>query len=103
MAIAFASDRLVNGTFELASSGTFSRTELASLMSRHAGRDIAAIDVEPAIALKGMPSGPMRDGLTAMFGAYTAYGFHGGNNLVLTSILGRPPRTLDAFFAELAH
>ena len=38
-----------------------------------------------------------------MFEAYTAHGFHGGNNLVLTSILGRPPRTLDAFFAELAQ
>ncbi len=102
-AIAFATDRLVNGTFELASGGTFSRMELASLMSRHAGREVAAVDVEPAIALHGMPDGPMRDGLMAMFGAYTAHGFHGGNNLVLTSILGRPPRTLDAFFAELAH
>jgi uncharacterized protein YbjT (DUF2867 family) len=102
-AIAFASDRLVNGTFELASGGTFTRAELASLMSRHAGREVAAIDVEPDVALKGMPSGPMRDGLMAMFGAYTAHGFHGGNNLVLTSILGRQPRTLDAYFAELAH
>jgi uncharacterized protein YbjT (DUF2867 family) len=102
-AIAFASDNLVDGMFELASGGMFSRTELASLMSRHAGREVAAVDVEPDIALDGMPDGPMRAGLTAMFAAYTAHGFHGGNDLVLTGILGRPPRTLDAFFAELAH
>lgn len=101
-AIAFASDRLVNGTFELAAGGMISRTELASLMSRHAGRDVAAVDLEPDVALSGMPAGPMREGLEAMFDAYTRHGFHGGNNLVLTSILGHPPRTLDDFFAELA-
>ncbi len=101
-AIAFASDELVNGTFELAAGGMVTRTELASLMSRHAGRDVAAVDVEPDVALHGMPDGAMREGLAAMFSAYTAHGFHGGNNLALTSILGRAPRTLDAFFAELA-
>jgi uncharacterized protein YbjT (DUF2867 family) len=102
-AIAFTSDELVNGTFELAAGGMFTRTELATIMSRHAGRDVTAVDIDPDVALDGMPDGPMREGLTAMFDAYTAHGFHGGNNLVLTSILGRPPRTLDAFFAELAH
>ena len=102
-AIAFASGELVNGTFELAADGMVTRTELAALMSHHAGREVAAVDVEPEIALNGMPEGPMRQGLTAMFDAYTAHGFHGGNNLVLSSILGRPPRTLDAFFAELAR
>jgi uncharacterized protein YbjT (DUF2867 family) len=102
-AVAFATDELLNGTFELAAGGMVTRTELAALMSRHAGRDVVAVDVEPDLALDGMPGGPMRDGLTAMFDAYTTHGFHGGNNLVLRSILGRAPRTLDAFFAELAH
>ncbi len=60
------------------------RTEIALLMSRHASREVAAVDVEPDIALDGMPDGPMRKGLTAMSGAYTADGFHGGNNLALT-------------------
>lgn len=50
-----------------------------------------------------MPAGAMRDGLTAMFADYTAYGFHGGNNLVLRTILGRAPRTLDNYLAELAE
>jgi hypothetical protein len=44
----------------------------------------------------------MRDGLQAMFGDYTAHGFHGGNNLVLRTILGRTPRTLDSYLRELA-
>jgi uncharacterized protein YbjT (DUF2867 family) len=102
-ATAFATEELVNGSFELAAGEMVTRTELAALMSRHAGREVRAVDVEPDFALDGMPGGPIREGLTAMFRAYTAFGFHGGNNLVLTSILGRPPRTLDAFFAELAH
>ncbi len=102
-ATAFASDTLVNGTFELAAGGMITRAELAKIMSRHARRDVSAVEVDPDIALADLPDGPMREGLTAMFAAYTTHGFHGGNNLVLTSILGRPPRTLDAFFAELAR
>ncbi len=102
-AIAFSSDDLVNGVFELASGGMITRTELAALMSHHAGRDVTAVDVQPEVALGNMPDGPMRKGLEAMFAAYTAHGFHGGNNLVLSKILGRPPRTLDEFFAELAQ
>jgi hypothetical protein len=71
-------------------------------MSRHAGRTIVAQDVEPDVALSGVPAGQMRDGLQAMFADYTAHGFHGGNNLVLRTILGRTPRTLDSYVAELA-
>lgn len=50
-----------------------------------------------------MPAGPMRDGLAAMFDDYTAHGFHGGSNLVLRTILGRAPRTLDSYLSELAE
>ena len=32
-----------------------------------------------------------------------AHGFHGGNNLTLCTVLGRAPRSLDDFFAELAR
>jgi hypothetical protein len=38
-----------------------------------------------------------------MYAAYDQYGFNGGNALVLRAILGREPRTLRQFFAELAH
>jgi hypothetical protein len=79
------------------------RTELAQIMTRHAGRDVTAVDLDPADALAGMPDGFQREGLTAMFADYTSHGFHGGNNLVLRSILGRAPRTLNDFFAELAR
>jgi hypothetical protein len=43
-----------------------------------------------------------RNGLSAMFADYTAHGFHGGNNLVLRTVLGRAPRAPDSFFGELA-
>jgi hypothetical protein len=38
-----------------------------------------------------------------MFADYTAHGFHGGNSLALCTIIGRTPRSLDDFFAELAR
>jgi uncharacterized protein YbjT (DUF2867 family) len=102
-AIAFATDDLVNGTFELAAGGTVTRTELAALMTWYAGREVVARDVDPGISLKDMPDGFEKDGLRAMFADYTAHGFHGGNNLTLRTILGRAPRSLDDFFAELAR
>ncbi len=102
-ATAFVSDDLVGGTFELAAGGMVSRSEIAEMMSRHAGRTVIAQDVAPDVALSGMPGGQMRDGLRAMFADYTAHGFHGGNSLVLRTILGHPPRTLDSFLGELAE
>ncbi len=101
-AIAFATDDLVGGTFELAAGGVVTRTEIAALMSRHSGRTVHAEDLDPEVALSQIPAGATRDGLRAMFADYSAYGFHGGNNLVLRTILERPPRTLDSYLAELA-
>ncbi|MEN3264811.1 NmrA family NAD(P)-binding protein, partial [Pseudonocardia sp.] len=99
---ALAHGELGGGTFELAAGGTVTRTEIAAMMSRHAGRTVVAQNVEPDVALAGMPAGEMHDGLAAMFGDYTAHGFHGGNNLVLRTILGRNPRTLEGYLSELA-
>ncbi len=101
-ATAFATDDLIGGTFELAAGGMLTRTEIAVLMSRIAGRPVVAVDIEPGVALAGLPPGAMREGLSAMFADYTSYGFHGGNNLVLRTILGRAPRTLGDYFVELA-
>ena len=101
-ATAFVGDDLIGGTFELAAGGMVTRSEIADLMSRHAGRPVVAQDVDPDVALSGLPAGQMRDGLQAMFADYTEHGFHGGNNLVLRTILGHAPRTLDNYFAELA-
>ncbi len=102
-AIAFSTGDLVNGTFELAAGGMVTRSELAALMSRYAGREVVAQDVDPSVALQGLPDGSLNDGLRAMFADYTAHGFHGGTSLALRTILGRTPRSLDDFFAELAR
>jgi hypothetical protein len=72
-------------------------------MSRYAGREVTARDVEPGDAVRQMPAGPMKDGLLAMFADYTAHGFRGGNSLALRTILGRAPRSLEDFFAELGR
>ena len=101
-AIAFATDDLVGGTFELAAGGMLTRIEIAAMMSPHAGRPVVARDIEPDMALVRLPAGEMRDGLSAMFADYTAHGFHGRNNLVVRSILARAPRTLDSYLGELA-
>ncbi len=71
-ALALAGDDLVDGAFELAAGGMLTRTEIAAMISRHAGRTVLAEDVDPDVALGGMPAGAMRDGLTAMFADYTA-------------------------------
>ena len=102
-ALAFSTDELLNGTFELAAGGMTTRCEIAALMTKYAGRQVTAQDVDPATALEDLSGGFERDGLTAMFADYTAHGFHGGNNLTLRAILGRSPRSLDDFFAELAR
>jgi uncharacterized protein YbjT (DUF2867 family) len=102
-AIAFTTDDLVRGTFELAAGGMVTRSEVAELISRHAGRQVVARDADPGTALADLPDGFMRDGLRAMFTDYSAHGFHGGNNLALRTILGRAPRSLDDYLAELAR
>lgn len=101
-ATAFAMDTLVDGTFELASPGRHTRTQVAAVFARYAGRPVKAVDMPPERAVGGMPAGFERDGLAAMFADYTTYGFHGGNDLVLRTILGRPARTVEDYVAELA-
>lgn len=98
---AFAGDDLVGGTFELAAGGTYTRAQIAAVMSHYADRPVEPVDVPPSRAVEGMPPGPQRDGLAAMFTDYDTHGFHGGNDLVLRTLLGRPPRTLEQFIAEL--
>jgi len=97
-ALAFGDERLSYGTFELAAGGMIDRTTLAELFSAASGIPITAQDV-PAGALP--PSLPA--GLRAMFAEYDRHGFHGGNSLVLASILGRAPRSLEDYVTELAH
>jgi hypothetical protein len=73
------------------------RVELAELMTAAAGREVAAVDLPPGSELP--PGQP--EGLGAMFDDYDRHGFHGGNPLVLRAILGREPRTVADYVAEL--
>lgn len=97
-AIAFTDERLSYGTFELAAGGMTSRIALAELMSSAAGTTITAEDLP-------RPSGSTPDqpaGVSGMLDAYDKHGFHGGNSLVLRTIVDHPPRSVADYVRELA-
>jgi uncharacterized protein YbjT (DUF2867 family) len=94
-AIALVEDRLLHGTFELCSEGELNRHDVAALISEIVGRPIRAERINPDAL--GDASTPMR----LMFEHYDKVGLV-GNPLTLRAILGREPRTLRAYFAELA-
>jgi len=97
-AIAFTSEQMSFGTFELAAPGMADRVRLAELMTAAAGRDVIAEDLPAGFTLP--PGQP--DGLGAMFAEYDRHGFHGGNSLVLRAILQRAPRTVASYIAGLS-
>jgi hypothetical protein len=75
------------------------RIELAELMTAVAGREVTAADLPPGSELP--PGQP--EGLGTMFAEYDRHGFHGGNSLVLRAILGREPRSMADYVAELGQ
>jgi len=97
-AVSFLDERLSYGTFELAASGMTNGVRLAALISAAIAREVTAADPPPRFSRP--PEQPT--GLTAMFDEYDQHGFHGGNPLILRTILGREPRTVDAYITELA-
>ena len=101
---AFADDRLAYGTFELAAGGMVTRTDIARLMGEALGERIEpeTVPFDRWVEAAHMPAGPFRDGFEQMVRAYDDHGFHGGNPVVLRALLGREPRTLEAFLTELA-
>jgi uncharacterized protein YbjT (DUF2867 family) len=103
-ALALTGDRLGYGTFELCAPGMVDRVELARIMSEAIGHLIEASESpfdEWAQAAQ-IPEGSMREGMRTMYADYNQHGFPGGNALVLRSILGREPRTLQQYIQELA-
>ncbi len=94
-AIALTEDRLLHGTFELCSAGELNRHDVAALIGNVLGRRIMAETVDPKNL--GATAKPM----LAMFDHYDHHGLL-GSPLTLRAILGREPRTLRAFFEELA-
>jgi uncharacterized protein YbjT (DUF2867 family) len=98
-AIALTEDRLLYGTFELCSEGWLDRHEIAEIIGEVLGRTVKAARVNPQIAAAG--AGPDAPALEKMFRWYDHQGLR-GNALTLRAVLGREPRTLRAFFKELA-
>jgi uncharacterized protein YbjT (DUF2867 family) len=103
-ALAFTTDRLDYGTFELCAPGLPDRLDVAALMSDALGFPIKAVELSfedwaDAIELK---PGPRRKGLKLMYEDFDRHGLPGGNALVLRAILEREPRTLSDYIRERA-
>lgn len=98
-AIALTEDRLLYGTFELCAEGWHSRKDVAAIIGEVLGRSIRAERIDPKAATAG--AGPGAPALEKMFDWYDKRGLM-GSALTLRAILGREPRTLQAFFAERA-
>lgn len=102
---AFVNERLDYGTFELAAPGMFTRHDLAGLMGEALGKTVTArtTSFEDFADGVGMPDGALRDGLKTMMDHYDAHGFHGGNSVVLETLLGRAPTTVQDYITQLGR
>ena len=102
-AMALTGSELNYGTFELCAPGMVDRVELVAMISAAIGRTIEASESpfdEWAQATQ-IPDG-LRENLRVMYQDYDQYGFPGGNAIVLRTLLGREPRSLQQYFQELA-
>jgi len=95
-AIALLEDRLLHGTFELCAEGELNRHEVAALIAEVIGRDVRADRLDPNTL------GRDAEALRPMFAHYDHHGLV-GSSVALQGILGRAPRTLRAYFEELAR
>jgi len=94
-AISLMEDRLLYGTFELCAEGWLNRHEVAAMVGEVLGRTIRPARIDP----DGL--GAAAQALRPMFDHYDRIGLR-GNALTLRAILGRSPRTLRAYFEEMA-
>ena len=99
-AIALTEDRLLYGTFELAAEVPRSRVEVAQIISEVLGREIKAEVLQPKPSAGGAPD-PQQAAMKPMLEWYDKHGLM-GNAITLEAVLGRSPRTMKAFFEELA-
>ena len=103
-AMALTGDRLLNGTFELCADGGLDRGAVAAVMGEALGRRIeaAAPDFDTWMAAAKLPYDEHQTGeLKAMYDYYDRFGLV-GNPLILRAVLGREPRSMRQFFADLA-
>ncbi|GAA3765034.1 NmrA family NAD(P)-binding protein [Microbacterium kribbense] len=99
-ALALTTDRLLGGTFELSGPGQFSREDIAAALTELLGRPVRATSGSPEDRDPRMPA-HLRDGLQRMFEHYDGAGLHGGNSLVLDTILGRAATSVTDYLREL--
>lgn len=102
-AIALTGDRLRNGTFDLCADAGRNRHEVARIMSEVLGYSVEAgeRDAESWLAALPLPD----DGYTmgALARMYAYYDKHGlvGNPIMLRTVLGREPRSMQDFLRDL--
>jgi len=101
-ALAMTGNELSYGTFELSAPGMQDSYQTAEILSEVLGRPITAVQIPLDEFASRLPEGAFRDGMKRMMAHYDKHGLHGGNSLVLRSILGREPRSLTDYFRELA-
>lgn len=103
-AMAMTGTELSYGTFELCSTGMYSRVDLAAIISEAIGKKVVAEDIptEQWAQQVKIPPGEMREGIITMTKEYDQFGFSGGNSLVLKTILKREPKTVAQFMNELS-
>ena len=103
-AIALTEQRLMFGTYELCAEGDLNRKDVAALMGEVLRKKVEAAKLTPvngAGTSKSSSDGKQVSPIERMFQWYDNHGLL-GNPLVLSAILGREPRTLRAYFEELA-
>jgi uncharacterized protein YbjT (DUF2867 family) len=103
-AIALTEDRLKFGTFELCAEGHLNRRGVAALIGEVLGRPIEAVKLaqkDDAGSAGDPAKAAQAAALKRMFDWYDHHDLL-GNALTLRAILGREPRTLHAYFEELA-
>jgi uncharacterized protein YbjT (DUF2867 family) len=103
-ALAFTTDRLDYGTFELCAPGQPDRLQIAARIAEALGSPIKAVELpfEDWADAIGLQHGPRRNGLKQMYEGFDCHGLPGGNSLVLRAILEREPRTLADYLRERA-
>ncbi|MGA7521365.1 MAG: NmrA family NAD(P)-binding protein [Acidobacteriaceae bacterium] len=104
-ALAFTTDRLDYGTFELCAPGMPDRLQVSALMTEALGFPVKAVELpfEDWADATGLQPGPRRNGLKVMYENLDRQGLPGGNPLVLRAILEREPRTLADYIREHAE
>jgi uncharacterized protein YbjT (DUF2867 family) len=101
-AMAMTGNELSYGTFEVCAPGMQDSYDTSEILSEVLGRPITAVQIPLDEFASQLPEGSFRDGMARMMAHYERHGLPGGNALVLGAILGREPRSLKAYFRELA-